>query len=39
MDERQAVVIDNGSGSIKAGYAGDDVPSSIFLSVVGNAKN
>ncbi len=27
----QAVVIDNGSGGCKAGLAGDDAPSAVFL--------
>jgi len=32
-----AVVVDNGSGSIKAGFAGDDSPRSVFPSVVATA--
>lgn len=36
MDEDiTAVVIDNGSSMIKAGFAGDDAPRAIFPSVVG----
>ncbi|KYQ91659.1 alpha-centractin [Tieghemostelium lacteum] len=34
----QPVVIDNGSGIIKAGFAGEDPPSFIFSSLVGNPK-
>jgi len=33
-----AVVIDNGSGNIKAGVAGDDAPRSVFPSVVAYPK-
>lgn len=33
-----AVVIDNGSGNIKAGLAGDDAPKSVFPSVVAYPK-
>ena len=29
-DENQAVVIDNGSGMVKAGFAGDDAPRAVF---------
>jgi len=34
----QPVVIDNGSGIIKAGFAGDQVPKSIFPNYVGRPK-
>jgi actin len=37
-DSVTAVVIDNGSGSIKAGLAGDDAPRSVFSTVVGRPK-
>jgi actin-related protein len=37
-DEYMAVVIDNGSGMVKAGFAGDDAPRSVFSSVVGKPK-
>jgi len=30
-----AIVIDIGSGTIKAGFAGQDTPKSIFESVIG----
>ena len=29
------VVIDNGSGMIKAGFGGDDAPRAVFPSIVG----
>ncbi|KAJ2779928.1 centractin- actin- protein of the dynactin complex [Coemansia javaensis] len=35
----QPVVIDNGSGVIKAGFAGDDQPKSFFPSAVGRPKH
>ena len=39
MDEGvSAVVIDNGSGTCKAGFAGDDAPRSLFSTVVGRPK-
>jgi actin len=28
-EEVQAIVVDNGSGTVKAGLAGDDLPKSI----------
>jgi centractin len=34
----QPVVIDNGSGSIKAGFAGEDKPRVIFPNYVGQPK-
>jgi len=34
----QAVVIDNGSGMVKAGFAGDEAPRSVFPSIVGVPK-
>ncbi|KAK0066516.1 actin-3 [Biomphalaria pfeifferi] len=37
-DEITAVVIDNGSGMCKAGFAGDDAPRSVFPAVVGRPK-
>lgn len=37
-DEANAVVIDNGSGMMKAGYAAEDAPQVYFQSVVGRAK-
>jgi actin-related protein len=39
MDEEvTAVVIDNGSGMSKAGFAGDDAPRSVFPTLVGKCK-
>lgn len=35
----QPVVIDNGSGSIKAGFAGDTTPKSVFANYVGRPKH
>jgi len=35
----QPLVIDNGSGMCKAGFAGDDAPRSVFPSIVGRPKN
>src|SRR3989338_1511558 len=37
-DDVQAVVIDNGSGMIKAGFAGDADPRTVFPSVVGRPR-
>jgi len=34
-----AVVCDNGSGVVKAGFAGDDAPSVVFPSIVGRPKH
>jgi actin beta/gamma 1 len=35
VDEVRALVIDNGSGMCKAGFAGDDAPRAVFPTVVG----
>ncbi|TYZ66812.1 hypothetical protein PybrP1_010686 [[Pythium] brassicae (nom. inval.)] len=35
----EAVVIDNGSGMCKAGFAGDDAPRAVFPSIVGQPKH
>ncbi len=37
--ENAAVVLDNGSGMIKAGFAGDDAPRSVFPSIVGRPRH
>ena len=37
-DEVVALVVDNGSGMCKAGFAGDDAPKSVFPSIVGRPK-
>lgn len=34
----QALVIDNGSGMCKAGFAGDDAPRAVFPSIIGRPK-
>ena len=34
-----AVVIDNGSGMIKAGFAGDDAPRAVFPSIIGRPRH
>jgi len=34
-EEVQALVVDNGSGMCKAGFAGDDAPRAVFPSIVG----
>ena len=36
--EFKTVVIDNGSGMMKVGFAGDDAPASVFPSVVGRRE-
>ena len=37
-EEVTAVVIDNGSGVCKAGFAGDDAPRAVYSTVVGRPK-
>jgi actin len=34
-----ALVIDNGSGMVKAGFSGDDAPRSVFPSIVGRPRH
>jgi len=38
-DEQAALVVDNGSGMVKAGFAGDDAPRAVFPSIVGRPKH
>ena len=38
-DEVQALVIDNGSGMCKAGFAGDDAPRAVFPSIIGRPRH
>jgi len=38
-DDTTAVVIDNGSGMVKAGFAGDDAPRAVFPSIVGRPRH
>ncbi|CAC5359506.1 Actin, larval muscle,Actin, clone 403,Actin-104,Actin, alpha sarcomeric/skeletal,Actin-2, muscle-specific,Actin-related protein T1,Actin, cytoskeletal 3A,Beta-actin-like protein 2,Actin, indirect flight muscle,Actin-103,Actin-related protein 2-B,Actin-46,Putative actin-9,Actin-65,Actin, cytoskeletal 1A,Actin-42A,Actin-4,Actin-71,Actin-75,Actin-85C,Putative actin-22,Actin, alpha skeletal muscle 3,Putative actin-28,Actin, cytoskeletal 1B,Actin, muscle-type A2,Actin-8,Major actin,Actin, adductor muscle,Actin len=37
-DEIAAVVIDNGSGMVKAGFAGDDAPRAVFPAITGRPR-
>jgi len=37
-EESQALVVDNGSGMVKAGFAGDDAPRAVFPSICGRPK-
>jgi actin-related protein len=39
MEDVQALVVDNGSGMCKAGFAGDDAPRAVFPSIVGRPKH
>ncbi len=39
MSEQQTVIIDNGSGMVKAGFAGEDAPRAVFPSIVGRPKH
>merc|ERR1712051_595553 len=38
-DENAIVIIDNGSGMMKAGIAGEEAPSATFPAIVGRPKN
>jgi Actin len=38
-EDVQALVLDNGSGMCKAGFAGDDAPRAVFPSIVGRPKH
>jgi len=38
-EEVSALVVDNGSGMCKAGFAGDDAPRAVFASMVGRPKH
>jgi len=38
-DDIQALVVDNGSGMVKAGFAGDDAPRAVFPSIVGRPRH
>lgn len=38
-EEASAVVVDNGSGMVKAGIAGEDSPSCVFPSIIGRPKH
>jgi len=38
-DEAAGLVVDNGSGMVKAGFAGDDAPRAVFPSIVGRPRH
>jgi len=38
-DDSAALVVDNGSGMCKAGFAGDDAPRCVFPSIVGRPRH
>jgi actin-related protein len=38
-EESAALVIDNGSGMVKCGFAGDDAPRAVFPSVIGRPRH
>ena len=38
-EDVQALVVDNGSGMCKAGFAGDDAPRAVFPSIVGRPRH
>jgi len=38
-EEVQALVVDNGSGMVKGGFAGDDAPRAVFPSIVGRPRH
>jgi actin beta/gamma 1 len=38
-EEVQALVVDNGSGMVKSGFAGDDAPRAVFPSIVGRPRH
>ncbi|XP_030772601.1 POTE ankyrin domain family member E-like isoform X2 [Rhinopithecus roxellana] len=38
-DDTAVLVIDNGSGMCKAGFAGDDAPRAVFPSIVGHPRH
>eukprot|EP00494_Astrolonche_serrata_P034467 UN34736 len=37
-EQLAALVVDNGSGMVKSGFAGDDAPRAVFPSIVGRPK-
>jgi centractin len=39
METNQPIVIDNGSGVLKAGFAGADKPRIVFQSIIGRTKH
>lgn len=39
MEDIVSLIIDNGSGMCKAGYGGNDAPTTVFPSIVGRPKH
>jgi len=39
FDESEVIVIDMGSGFIKAGYSGEDLPRVVIPTVIGEKEN
>ncbi|EOA28339.1 hypothetical protein CARUB_v10024540mg [Capsella rubella] len=39
LDDELAIVCDNGTGMVKAGFSGEDAPRSVFPSIVGRARH
>ena len=37
-DENPTIIVDNGSGMVKAGIAGEDVPRAVFPAIVGRPR-
>ena len=37
--EDNALVVDNGSGVCKAGFAGEDAPRAVFPSIIGRPRH
>jgi len=37
-DEALPLVIDNGSGMVKAGFSGHDAPTAVFPSIIGKPR-
>src|SRR5688572_4099549 len=38
MEENTHIVIDNGSGRVKAGFSGEDTPCCVFPAIIGRPK-
>jgi len=39
MEDHEALVVDNGSGMVKAGFSGEDAPRAVFPSIVGRPRH
>ena len=39
MSDQQTIIIDNGSGMVKSGFAGEDAPRAVFPAIVGRPKH